>query len=144
MTKKTSPDNTPLPSAPLPSGPFSTGTGALPESPSLFLLLDQKLEALRGKTDQILNQVHSGELLAKSTEKGLEQQLQNHTLELKDLESQLLYLSHKTSLQIKEIENANSQFKRDVEARMQDIHFATREELNSLSRRLEVIEKLIL
>jgi hypothetical protein len=144
MTKKTSPDNTPLPSAPLPAGPFSTGSGALPESPSLFLLLDQKLEALRSKTDQILSQVHSGELLAKSTEKGLEQQLQNHSLELKDLESQLLYLSHKTSLQIKEIENANSQFKRDVEARMQDIHFATREELNSLSRRLEVIEKLIL
>lgn len=134
MTKKTSSDNPALPSGPL----------ALPESPSLFLLLDQKLEALRGKTDQILSQVHGAELNAKSAEKGLEHQLQSHTLELKDLESQLQYLSHKTSLQLKEIENANSQFKRDVEARMQDIHFATREELNSLSRRLEVIEKLIL
>jgi len=134
MTKKTSPDNAPLPS----------GALDLPESPTLFLLLDQKLEALRSKTDQILSQVHRGELQSKSAEKSVEQELQNQTLELKELESQLQYLSHKTSLQLKEIENANSQFKRDVEARMQDIHFATREELNSLSRRLEVIEKLIL
>lgn len=134
MTKKTSQDPTPAASEPL----------AVPEASALFLLFDQKLEALRGKTDQILNQLHGSELQVKSVEKGLDQKLQSHTLELKELENQLQYLSHKTSLQLKEIENANSQFKRDVEARMQDIHFSTREELNSLSRRLEVLEKLIL
>ncbi|PIQ28370.1 hypothetical protein COW36_03935 [bacterium (Candidatus Blackallbacteria) CG17_big_fil_post_rev_8_21_14_2_50_48_46] len=116
----------------------------LPESTSLFVLFDQKLENLRGRTDEILSQVHLGRLDTQNQENRLNQTLQKHTLELKELESQLQYLSHKTALQLKEIENANSQFKRDVEARMQDIHFSTREELSSLSRRLEVLEKLIL
>jgi hypothetical protein len=135
MTKRNTPENT-APIVPTPA------VHSNPEA--YFFLMDQKLESLRDKTDQILNQVHGAELQNQQLEKQIGKELQNHTLELKELENQLQYLSHKTSLQIKEIENANSQFKRDVEARMQDIHFSTREELHSLSRRLEIIEKLIL
>lgn len=138
MNKKSSPPATPSSTA---QGPQSSG---LPETQQLFFLLDQKLEQLRSRTDLLLAEVHQDKLANQTQESRLNQQIQQQTLALKELESQLQYLSHKTLLQIKDIENANSQFKRDVEARMQDIHFATREELSSLSRRLEVLEKLIL
>lgn len=127
-----------------PSASNSSTSSVLPDTHQLFLLLDQKLEQLRSRTDMLLAEIHQEKLASQTLENRLNLLLQQQTLELKELAAQLQYLSHKTSLQIKDIENANSQFKRDVEARMQDIHFATREELSSLSRRLEVLEKLIL
>ena len=117
---------------------------SLPDPAALFMLLDQKLETLRGQYDSLNSELHQLQLQAHNRENTLNQQLSRQTLEMRQLEIRLQELGHQVALQLKAVENANAQFKREAEARMQDIHFATREELSSLSRRLEVLEKLIL
>jgi hypothetical protein len=116
----------------------------MPEPATLFLMLDQKLETLRGQYHTLNTQVHQLQLQDQTLENSTHQQLNRQMLEMRQMEIRLQELGYQVALELKALENANAQFKREAEARMQDIHFATREELSSLSRRLEVLEKLIL
>jgi len=116
---------------------------APPEWAWFLQALDQKLESLRHTTETLLERVHSYESRYQGLEQAFAQDLHQHKLDLKELDQSLQYLSHKTQLQLKDAEQGNERFRHDTEARVNNIHYATREELSTLARRVEILEKLI-
>lgn len=106
--------------------------------------LDQKLDAARNQTTAMIDRFHELELGQQRKEQELQQQMHQHRLDLQELKQSLEYLSHKTQLQLKDSEKATERFMHETERKVADIHFATREELSDISRRLEVLEKLLL
>lgn len=106
--------------------------------------LDQKLDALRHQTTEMLERFHQYEMKQQQLEQGLQQQLHQHRLDLQQLEQSLQYLSHKTQLQLKDTEKATERFMHETERKVADFHFSTREELSTLARRVEILERLLL
>lgn len=123
----------------------NSSSNAAPADWQWFLqALDQKLDNLRLKTEGMVERFHQFDQHQTSIENSLQASLHAHKLDLQQLEQSLQYLSHKTQLQLKEMENANDRFMHQTEKRVSDIHFATREELSAIARRLEILEKLLL
>jgi len=110
----------------------------------LFMAFDQKLETLRRKNDQIQTLQHERDLRSEGLENTLNQKIHDYHLQMKALESSLQYLSHKTELKLKEMDNSVDKAHRKTEAQLKDIHFQCREDVSALSRRIEVIEQLLL
>ena len=106
--------------------------------------LDQKLDSLRQQTTEMIERVHQDEMKQQQLEQGLQQQLHQHRLDLQELQQSLQYLSHKTQLQLKDTEKTSERFMHETERKVADFHFATREELSTISRRVEILEKLLL
>lgn len=111
---------------------------------TLFLTLDQKIEGLRKKSDELLALQHERDLNYDATEKSLTEKLHAYQLQLKELESSMQYLSHKTQMQLKEMDNQIQQIQRDTQLEVKQIHFQCREDISQLSRRIEAIEKLLI
>lgn len=116
---------------------------APPEWAWFLQSLDQKLETLREQNGRMLERLHALEVQQQETLDPLKADLKKQQLEIKELEQNLQYLSHNTQLQLKNAENENERFRHVTEARVNEVHFATREDLSALNRRLEVLEKLI-
>lgn len=117
---------------------------APPEWAWFLQALDQKLEQVREKTDTVLERFHELESHFKQLDRDSQSSLHAHKMDLKELSQSLQYLSHKTQLQLKDADSSNAQFKHETDKRVSDIHFATREELSAIARRLEILEKLLL
>jgi chromosome segregation ATPase len=120
--------------------PTSSAEGMDP----LFLLIDQKLEHLRGRTDELVKLQHTTATQVESYDRQQEQKLHQHQMALKELENQLQYLSHKIQIQIKDLESGITKIQHETRTELVDIHFSCKEQIDNLARRLEVLEKLIL
>lgn len=116
---------------------------APPEWAWFLQSLDHKLETLREQNGRMLERLHALEAQQQDALMPFKEDLKQQQLEIKELEQNLQYLSHNTQLQLKNAENENERFRHLTEARVNEVHFATREELSALNRRLEILEKLI-
>ncbi len=120
-------------------------TTGIPADWQWFLqALDQKLDDVRRQTAEMLERLHVNELKQQQSEQGLRQDLHSYQISLKELDQSLQYLSHKTQLQLKDTEQTAERFRYETEHKVSEIHFATREELSGLTRRIQNIEKLLL
>ena len=116
---------------------------APPEWAWYLQALDQKLDLVRQKTEAMIERFHHFEMQHQNLEHNLQKEMFAYKTDLQELDQSLQYLSHKTQMQLKESDKNNEKFMLETEKKVSDIHFATREELFSLSRRVEILEKLI-
>lgn len=123
--------------------PKDLAPAAPPEWAWYLQALDQKLDAVRQKTELMLEHFHHFELQQQGLEHKIHNELHQYKTDLQELEQSLQYLSHKTQMQLKEAEKGNERFMFETEKKVANMHFATREELSSLARRVEILEKLI-